>query len=136
MFRVGNEMAGSAIYFSILILAVCAGAASQILIKSRLSFHGQMPAAPMQTVEYVARLLLDPLVLVALVMLVGAALSWYFVVSRIPLNIAFAFAALSYPLVLFGAHLFLKEPIGFMQIVGNLLIVSGIVLVAYSGRGL
>ncbi|MGI9394682.1 MAG: hypothetical protein ACR2OY_08545 [Boseongicola sp.] len=93
-----------------------------------------MPGPPRDAAIYLFKLLLDPVVVSAAIVLVGAAITWYFVVSRIPLSIAFAFAALSYPIVLLGAHLFLRESISLGQIVGNALIVAGIIVVASSGR--
>jgi drug/metabolite transporter (DMT)-like permease len=80
------------------------------------------------------RLAVDPVTILAILMLIGAAVTWYFVVSRIPLSVAFSFAALSYPLVLVGAHLFLGERVIAMQVIGNLLIVAGILMVATAGR--
>lgn len=122
------------IYFIILSLAVVVASGAQIVIKSRLTAHGEMPAVPTETLFYVFRLLFDPMILVAGAMLVCAALTWYFVVSRVPIGVAFAFAALSYPVVLSGAYLFLKEPVNLVQVAGNILIVAGILLVAFSGR--
>lgn len=121
-------------YYIIISLAVCAGSAAQVLIKHRLNWHGHMPSVPRDTVGYLFKLALDPVVVGAVAMLVGAAVTWYFVVSRIPLSIAFAFAALSYPMVLAGAHFFLREAVSPTQILGNALIVIGILLVASSGR--
>lgn len=122
------------IYYIILCLAVFIGSAAQLLIKSRLTAHGMMPTLSRDTVYYVFRLAIDPAIVLAAIMLLSAAMSWYFVVSRIPLSIAFAFAALSYPIVLLGAYAFLREPVSLMQVLGNLLIVGGIVIVAASGR--
>jgi drug/metabolite transporter (DMT)-like permease len=93
-----------------------------------------MPGAPRDMVSYILRLAIDPIAILAVVMLIGAALTWYFIVSRIPLSIAFAFAALSYPMILVGAALFLGERVVPLQVMGNLLIVAGILLVATAGR--
>lgn len=93
-----------------------------------------MPGAPRDLAGYVLRLGVDPIAIVAVLMLVGAAVTWYFVVSRIPLSIAFAFAALSYPMILVGAYAFLGERVLPVQVVGNLLIVAGILMVATAGR--
>lgn len=121
-------------HYTIISLAVIAVSAAQVLIKHRLNWHGHMPAAPRETFMYIINLIFDPVVVGAFILLVGAAITWYFVVSRIPLSTAFAFAALSYPIVLLGAFLFLREPIGAAQIVGNALIVIGIIVVASAGR--
>jgi drug/metabolite transporter (DMT)-like permease len=122
------------LHYIFLTLAVCAGAGAQILLKLRLTAHGQMPSAPRDLAGYVTKLAIDPVAILAVLMLVGAAVTWYFVVSRIPLSIAFAFAALSYPMILVGAHLFLDERVLPLQVMGNLLIVAGILLVATAGR--
>ena len=72
------------------------------------------------------RLMGDPWLWLALAMLISSAFLWYFAVSRISLGVAFAFAALSYPMVLIGSQMFLGESFVVQQYLGCVLIVGGI----------
>lgn len=103
---------------------------AQFVIKSRLTIHGSIPFAPGELLSYLMIALADWRLWLGGIGLVLASLSWYVAVSRIPLSLAYPFGALSYPMVFLGSVLILREQFSWMGLLGNLLIVSGVVLVA------
>jgi len=59
-----------------------------------------------------------------------AFLLWFFVLSKLKLNIAYPISAsLNLSLVVLGSWLFFRESVSFIQILGVVLIISGIFLI-------
>lgn len=113
-----------------LIVAIFGISAVQLLVKHRFNVaHGAVPVDG-TVVSYLLKLLVDPWLWLAEITLVVAALLWYFALSRIPLSVAIAFAALVYPLVMVGSMVVLGERVNLVQFFGCALIVGGIWLVA------
>ena len=106
---------------------------AQLLIKARLSQHGVIPIAFDKTPQYLLALALDWQVVLGIAGLVVSSLLWYAAISRLPLSLAYPFAALSYPLVFAGSLLFLREPFSWQVLIGNGLIVLGVLLVYLFG---
>jgi drug/metabolite transporter (DMT)-like permease len=61
-------------------------------------------------------------------LLIVAALGWYAGLSRVPLSIAFPIAALTYPLMFLGATVILREDYSWPGLMGNCLIVIGVLV--------
>ena len=114
---------------ALIVFAVLVLTASQLIIKSRLTVHGVVPLGP-GLWNYLLGLLADWRMWCAAVGLILASLGWYAAVSRLPLSIAFPFAALSYPAVLFGSLVFLGESVSLQMIAGNALVVAGILIIS------
>lgn len=103
---------------------------AQIIIKSRLSEHGAVPLSLDEGWPYVLGLLADWQVWVGGAGLIVSSVLWYAAVSRIPLSVAFPFAALSYPLIFASSIVFLHERFSWQALAGNGLIVLGVMLAA------
>ena len=103
---------------------------AQIIIKSRLTEHGTVPFSFEQGWPYLLGLLADWKVWIGGLGLVFSSVLWYAAISRIPLSVAFPFAALAYPLVFASSVLFLHERFSWQSLAGNGLIVLGVVLAA------
>lgn len=117
---------------AIIVFAIMVAVGAQLIIKLRFNTsHGQMPSEANSFFTYMIELMKDPWLWLAGIMLVSAAIMWYFVVSRISLSVAFAFAALSYPLILIGSQFFLGEQVVYQQYIGCILIMAGITTIAY-----
>lgn len=115
----------------ILFTAVALISAVQLIVKSRLnSTHGTVPFSISDFPAFVIGALKDPWLWVAGVFFLASGYMWYFAISRIPLSVAFSFAALSYPMILTGGHFFLQETVVIQQYLGCALIVCGIFLIA------
>lgn len=112
----------------LILTAVILLTAAQIGIKNRLSVHGQIPLSARELAHYVYGLVQDWKMWLALGVLIMSAVGWYAALSRLPLSMAFPFAALSYPLIFLGAVLFLGEAFSWAVLAGNLLIMGGVVI--------
>jgi drug/metabolite transporter (DMT)-like permease len=119
---------------ALVLIAVLLLTTAQLVIKSRLSAHGAIPLTHVDLFPYLWGLLRDWRLLAGLGFLVAAALCWYAGLSRVPLSLAFPFAALSYPLIFFGAVLLLHEPFSWQAFIGNMLIVAGVLMVAWGSK--
>lgn len=106
-------------------------AGSQLIIKSQLTArHGELPANPPDVLRFVIGLTADWMMWLAGIALVTAAFMWYFSISRLPLGIAFCYAALSYPFVMIGSQMFLGESYHLPHYIGVAMIFGGLLLVA------
>ena len=117
--------------YIVLLIAVLLISGVQIVIKLRLDVdHGLLPSSIMEIPAFILGLMRDPWLWLAGVSLLTAAYLWYFSLSRLPLGIAFSFAALSYPMVMVGSAVFLGEPHTWLQYAGSLVLVLGIYMIA------
>ena len=113
----------------IILAAVLLMVSAQLIFKNRLSFHGEMSLVPSELLSYLMKMILDWKAWLAGCITVASALLWYVAVSRVPLSFAFPIAALSYPLIMIGSAIFFQEGITVAKIVGNTLIISGVLIV-------
>jgi drug/metabolite transporter (DMT)-like permease len=115
----------------LLSVSVVALSVAQILIKSRLNIHGVVPLDT-GAWSYILSALRDFYLWFGAVGLIASSLCWYAAISRLPLSIAFPFAALSYPAVLAGSALVLRESVSWPLLAGNGLVVLGILVISLS----
>ncbi len=107
-----------AIYYASLLAAILFGVAGQIALKS-----GAVASAS------IAAQFLNPLTLIGFAIYVAAALLYIVALKKIPVSVAFPSVAASYAIVAIIAHLLWREPFGWPQFVGLLLIGGGILLI-------
>lgn len=131
---VGKYMDARRIGILLILTAVIVMTAAQLLIKSRLTHHGVVPVSPGLFFEYAQTLLADWKVWVGGMGLVISAVLWYAALSRIPLSVAYPFAALAYPIIFAGAIVTLRENFSWIVLLGNLLIVAGVLLVVRAAQ--
>ena len=125
-----SNLDNRAIGIALIVAAVFLLTLAQIIIKSRLTEHGAVPLSLEGGWPYLIGLISDWRVWMGGLGLVASSALWYAAVSRIPLSVAFPFAALSYPLVFVSSILFLHERFSWQSLAGNGLIVLGVVLAA------
>ncbi|MEW9900587.1 hypothetical protein ABWL39_18375 [Chitinivorax sp. PXF-14] len=98
---------------------------SQIMMKWRAE------SLPPQT-ELIGKLVMmfaDPLILSAYAAALIASVLWLFVVTRLPLMIAFpVYIGVTFIMVMLGGQIFLGEPLSIAKIAAATLILAGIVL--------
>ena len=116
--------------FALILFAVVVLTGAQVVIKSRLSVHGVVPFQPGALIAYIWTLVRDWQMWLGLAGLLVSSLCWYAAISRLPLSIAYPFAALSYPVIFIGSLVFLGETFTWQALAGNVLIVAGLSLVA------
>lgn len=105
---------------------------SQLVIKNVLNSHGNVPIFSSEIINYIAGLTKDWRAWVGGTTLVAAAIIWYAAISRLPLSFAFPIGAMSYPLILFSTYIFLGETITIEKLIGNTLIVAGVLVIGLS----
>ena len=72
---------------------------------------------------------LNPYLLTALVLYMATTLLWVWVLRTVSLNMAYPFMALAFFLVPLLSNFLLGEPFGTRHLIGNLLIISGILVI-------
>jgi drug/metabolite transporter (DMT)-like permease len=106
------------VYYTSLVAAILLGIAGQIALKSGAE------VSPTVVAQF-----LNPLTIVGLAVYIVAALCYILALKRIPVSIAFPSVAASYAVVAVLAHLLWNEPLGWPQLVGIVLIGSGVLLI-------
>jgi multidrug transporter EmrE-like cation transporter len=106
------------VYYISLAVAILLGVAGQILLKSAAD-----------TSATVVGQFLSPLTMIGFAVYTIAAMCYIVALKKIPVSIAFASVSVSYAMVAVLAHLLWNEPLGWPQIMGLLLIGSGVLLV-------
>ena len=114
------------IYLAIVPVALLV-AYSQLMVKYRAASMEVLPGAPWM--HSALRYLTDPWIVSAYAAALIASFAWLFVVTRMPLTIAFpAYIGLTFVLVALGGPIFLGETVGLTRLVAMGLIFAGITL--------
>jgi small multidrug resistance pump len=107
-----------AVYYASLVAAILLGIAGQIALKqgagSAASLIGQF---------------LNPVTIFGLGIYFAAAICYIAALKKIPVSVAYPSISASYIIVAIVAHLVWKEPLGWPQLAGILLIGGGVVLI-------
>jgi multidrug transporter EmrE-like cation transporter len=102
---------------------------SQIIVKWRTIAMKASSADSVGMVKQFSTFIVDPIILSAYASALLASFAWLFVVTKLPLTIAFpVYIGVTFVLVLAGGWAFLSEPLTTMRILAILLILTGIVL--------
>lgn len=120
--------------FALILFAVLVLTGAQVMIKSRLSLHGEVPLQFGALQPYVWVVIRDWQMWLGALGLLISSVCWYAAISRLPLSIAYPFAALSYPVIFVSSAIFLREDFSWQSLGGNLLIVAGLLLIATSNH--
>ncbi|WP_380875278.1 membrane protein [Sphingomonas sp. DBB INV C78] len=119
-----------ALAFSILSTAV-----AQLLLKLGMSsVAAQQLTGGGGNWQAIGRLAFEPRLLIGIFLYGAATLSWLYVLSRLPLSLAYPFVGLSFLLVLGLSVLVLGEAVSMQRLLGTLLVACGVVMVALSDR--
>jgi multidrug transporter EmrE-like cation transporter len=100
----------------------------QLVIKWQVTGAGVFPENPADQVLFLARLLLNPWIISALLAALAGALSWMAAMTKLDLSHAYPFTSLAFVLVLLGSAWFFHEPVTLPKIAGLALICAGIVI--------
>ncbi|MED1421241.1 EamA family transporter [Bacillus smithii] len=83
----------------------------------------------------ILKLLLSPYILTGLILYGAATVLWLFILSKVPLSVAYPIQSLAYVFALFGAYFLFGETLTSWKIAGVLLIVAGVAMISvHSGR--
>ena len=100
-----------------------ASAASQILIKARLDPITQAGGSYRQMVA-------DPLIWLAVGLIIVFVVCWYTALTRIPLSIMMGWSAVVLPLIAVGAWIWLGEPLGPGKLASIGVIAAGVAMLS------
>jgi drug/metabolite transporter (DMT)-like permease len=104
----------------------------QLLIKWRVTGYGAMPEELGARGLFLARLLLDPVILLGFLAAFLAALAWMAALTELELSRAYPLMSLSFVLVLALSVWLLGEPLTLGKVAGIALIVAGTVVIGYA----
>ncbi|MGB8819410.1 MAG: hypothetical protein WCC66_15970 [Rhizobiaceae bacterium] len=96
-----------------------ASTASQVIIKARLDPVTASGGSYRQ-------LFADPLIWLAVALIVSFVVCWYSALTKIPLSVMMAWSAVVLPLTAVAAWIFLGEPLGLGKIVSIGIIAAGV----------
>lgn len=112
--------------------AVLLGTAGEVLLKSGIDGVGRLAFGnPGDIGRTVIRVLSSPRILIGFACYGLAAILWLMILSRLELSYAYPMLALTYVLVPLAAHVFLGETLSVGRWAGILIIVAGVLVVAY-----
>jgi len=111
-------------------------AVGQILIKWQASKASAAATnGPLSDLLRGLQLLLNPWVLAGLLAAFLASACWMVAMTRLELSEAYPFTALNFVLILLAGHYLFSEPVTWGRLLGTLLIIAGVVVIAYSATG-
>lgn len=100
---------------------------SQIIVKWRAGAKDQLATSSFS--QYLVTFMTDPVILSAYGAALVASFAWLFVVTKLPLTVAFpVYIGVTFAMVLLGGWFFLSETLTATKLVAVLLIFGGIVL--------
>lgn len=76
----------------------------------------------------VINFLIQPWVIVSFLSVFGGAILWMFALSKVDLSIAYPFMGLSFLLIMVCTFLAFNEPITANKVIGNIVIVVGVII--------
>ncbi|MDF2925610.1 MAG: EamA family transporter [Paenibacillaceae bacterium] len=117
------------IYFFLILINTLILVSGQFLWK----YGMQHSTGGFQSFLGVVRLFLSPHVLSGLAMYGVATVLWLFILSRVPLSLAYPIQSLAYIFAAVGAYYVFHEPLSAAKIAGCVLILAGVTLIGWKG---
>ena len=115
------------VYIGLTILFTVYG---QLIIKSQVSNAGEFPEPTAEKIEFIARLLLNPLVLTGMASAFLASLAWMATLTQFELSFAYPFMSLSFVLVILISVILFGEALTLTKIVGTCLLVISLIIIS------
>lgn len=117
----------------IIIVSVGLSALAQLSLKiGSAALSPDIPLRALPTVAIAKAVFLNPHILIGFFLYGIGALTWLLVLSRVELSVAYPFVALGLIVTMLLGALVLQESVGLLRMLGGLLIVLGVLCVAYS----
>ncbi len=80
----------------------------------------------------IIRVLISPYILSGLFLYGLATVLWLFILTKVPLSVAYPIQSIAYVIAVFGAYFFLQEDITVWKILGVILIMAGVSFIGIS----
>jgi len=118
----------------IAIISVGLSALAQLSLKigSSAALSPDIPLRALPLATVIKAVFLNPHILIGFFLYGIGALTWLLVLSRVELSVAYPFVALGLIITMLLGALVLQESVGLLRMFGGLLIVLGVLCVAYS----
>lgn len=100
----------------------------QIMLKWRIDKYGDLPADLFDKLQFILRLLLDPLILSGFLSAFVASLFWMAAMTKFDISFAYPFMSFAFVLVFIISVFLFGEPITTNKVIGLALIVLGIIV--------
>jgi multidrug transporter EmrE-like cation transporter len=115
----------------LVLCSVTPAVAGQLILKYAI---GRMNLSMEETgpLGYYVRLFSTPIVILGFFMYGLSSLVWLFILSKLPLSLAYPLVSMGYVLVLFFSWLLLREQVSLTRLLGVAVICLGVVLLAVS----
>jgi drug/metabolite transporter (DMT)-like permease len=113
----------------LILLSIVLGAGGQLLFK--WAARSLPPFSDLGLLRLLQLMFTTPAILGGFVCFFISALLWIVAIRSVPLNIAYPMVALSYVIIFVGSHLLFNEPLGWRHWAGAVLIIGGILLIAW-----
>lgn len=115
----------------LVLTSVTPAVAGQLILKYAI---GRMNLSMEETgpVGYYVRLFTTPIVLLGFLMYGVSSLFWLFILSKLPLSLAYPLVSMGYVLVVFFSWLLLREHVSIARMIGVAVICCGVALLAIS----
>ena len=120
-------------YFSVLYVVLFT-VYGQLIIKWRMTLH-DLPTATNLLTKFsglIMIMLRDPFILSGLFSAFLASLVWMNIIKKLQLNIAYPIMSLSFVLVFFFSVIFFQEEFNWLQVLGLVLIITGVSFIGLS----
>lgn len=106
---------------------------AQIAFRAQIGLMAPLPMTWNERIYFLINAMTSPLVISAIIASLMVSICWVFVMTKLPLNMAYPMMSLTYPAVIFAAYLVFDESIDLLKIAGLLLIMGGIVVMNLNG---
>jgi multidrug transporter EmrE-like cation transporter len=115
----------------LVLCSVAPAVAGQLILKYAI---GRLNLSMEETgpIGYYLRLFTTPIVLLGFFMYGLSSLVWLFILSKLPLSLAYPLVSMGYVLVVFLSWLLLREQVGLVRMAGVAVICLGVALLAFS----
>jgi drug/metabolite transporter (DMT)-like permease len=109
-----------------IVLSGALGVAGQVILKLGMSALGPLPVRPETLPEVVAKVALNPLIVLGVVVYTSGTFFWLIALSRLDLSYAYPFASLNYVLILLVSWALLGEQPSALRLAGVVAICLGV----------
>ncbi|MBF0618669.1 MAG: EamA family transporter [Candidatus Omnitrophica bacterium] len=113
----------------LLIHQVCATVEQIVFKKAADRLGGHALKNPRDLFLFILKAVQMPLIWAGFLLVVGAWVFWFAVLSYLDLNVAVLVDSMQYIMILLASYFLLKEKIGWLRILGTAFILGGVLLV-------
>jgi drug/metabolite transporter (DMT)-like permease len=131
-FRVPSEILSALL---LLIPAVIITSTAQLMFKHGMGQVGNFDFQPGVLIQVLPKMLTNPFIWLGLIGEFSALAFYLWVISRVPLSLAYPILAMNYLVVVLESAVFLGETVSWVRVAGVCVIIAGVAIVGLSEGG-